>query len=66
MIKEIIYVAVNHKDEIQWVRGLSGKLTRYFRTDMYLKEVVGHHNEYHPEDVWKVRECMIVESRGET
>lgn len=60
MIKETIYVAINHKDEIQWVKGSSSK-TRYFRTERYLKDAVEYHNKYHPEDIWKVRKCMIVE-----
>ena len=60
MIKENIYVAINHNDKIQWVKGSSSK-TRYFRTDKYLKGVVEHHNKYHPEDIWKVRKCVILE-----
>ena len=60
MIKETIYVAINRKDEIQWVRGSSTK-TRYFRTNKYLKKAVDYHNKYHPEDIWKVRKCVILE-----
>jgi hypothetical protein len=60
MIKENIFVAINHNDEIQWVKGSSSK-TRYFRTDKYLKRAVEYHNKYHPEDIWKVRKCVIVE-----
>jgi hypothetical protein len=60
MIKENIFVAINHKDEIQWVKGSSSK-TRYFRTDKYLKSAVEYHNKYHPEDIWKIRKCVIVE-----
>ena len=60
MIKETIYVAINRIDEIQWVRGSSSK-TRYFRTDKYLKKAVDYHNKYHPEDIWKVRKCVILE-----
>lgn len=60
MIKEIIFVAINHDDEIQWVKGSSSK-TRYFRTDKYLKGAVEYHNKYHPEDIWKVRKCVILE-----
>lgn len=37
MIREYMYVAINHNDEIQWVKGSSSK-TRYFRTDKYLKK----------------------------
>lgn len=62
MIKETVYVAINKHDEIQWVRGSSRK-TRYFRTDKYLKGAVEYHNEYHPEDIWKIRKCMIVEDK---
>lgn len=60
MIKENIYVAINHNDEIQWVKGSSSK-TRYFRTDKYLKGAVEYHNKYHPEDMWKIRKCVILE-----
>lgn len=60
MIKENIYVAINSNDEIQWVRG-SSRQTRYFRTDKYLKRAVEYHNKYHPEDIWKVRKCVILE-----
>lgn len=60
MIKENIYVAVNRNDEIQWVRG-SSKKTRYFKTDRYLKGAVEYHNKYHPDDIWKVRKCVILE-----
>lgn len=60
MIKENIFVAINHNDEIQWVKGSSSK-TRYFRTDKYLKGAVEYHNKYHPEDMWKVRKCVILE-----
>jgi len=65
MIKESIYVAINHNDEIQWVIGSSSK-TRYFRTDKYLKKAVDYHNKLHPEDIWKVRKCLIVEDIPET
>lgn len=61
MIREYMYVAINHNDEIQWVKGSSSK-TRYFRTDKYLKKAVESHNKYHPEDIWKVRKCVILES----
>ena len=64
MIKENIYVAINHKDEIQWVKGSSAK-TRYFRTDKYLKVAVEYHNKYHPEDIWKIRKCVIVEDMSQ-
>ena len=60
MIKEYIYVAVNQNDEIQWVKGSSSK-TRYFRTDKYLKGAVECHNKYHPEDIWRVKRCLILE-----
>lgn len=60
MIKENIYVAINHNDEIQWVTGSSSK-TRYFRTDKYLKRAVKFHNTAHPEDIWKIRKCIILE-----
>jgi hypothetical protein len=60
MIKEIVFVAINHDDEIQWVKGSSSK-TRYFRTNKYLKGAVENHNKYHPEDIWKVRKCVILE-----
>ena len=60
MIREYMYVAINHNDEIQWVKGSSAK-TRYFRTDKYLKNAVEYHNKYHPEDIWKVRKCVILE-----
>lgn len=61
MIKENIFVAINHNDEIQWVKGSSSK-TRYFRTDKYLKGAVESHNEHYPEDMWKVRKCVIIEA----
>ena len=60
MIKENIYVAINRNDEIQWVQG-SSKKTRYFKTDIYLKRAVEYHNKYHPDDIWKVRKCVILE-----
>lgn len=60
MIKENIYVAINRNDEIQWVQG-SSKKTRYFKTDRYLKGAVEYHNRYHPDDIWKVRKCVILE-----
>ena len=60
MIKENIYVAINHNDEIQWVTGSSSR-TRYFRTDKYLKRAVKFHNIAHPEDKWKIRKCIILE-----
>ena len=60
MIKENIYVAINRNDEIQWVQG-SSKKTRYFKTDRYLKRAVEYHNKYHPDDIWKVRKCVILE-----
>ena len=68
MIKENIYVAINKNDEIQqvdeiqWVTGSSAE-TRYFRTDKYLKGAVEYHNKYHPEDIWKVRKCVILEDK---
>ena len=65
MIKETIYVAINHKDEIQWVRG-SSKKTRYFKTDRYLKGAVEYHNKYHPNDIWKIRKCVILEDEPQT
>lgn len=60
MIKENIFVAINRKDEIQWVKGSSSK-SRYFRTDKYLKSAVEYHNKYHSEDIWKIRKCVILE-----
>lgn len=65
MIKETIYVAINQKDEIQWVRG-SSKKTRYFKTDRYLKGAVEYHNKYHPDDIWKIRKCVILEDEPQT
>lgn len=62
MIKENIYVAINEHDEIQWVKGSSAK-TRYFKTDKYLKGAVEYHNKYHPEDIWRVRKCVILEDK---
>ena len=47
-------------DEIQWVEG-SSKKTRYFRTDKYVNKAVDYHNRLYPEDIWKVRRCLIVE-----
>ena len=64
MIKENIYVAINRNDEIQCIKGSSSK-TRYFRTDRYLKVAVEYHNKYHPEDIWKVRKCVIVEDMSQ-
>ena len=63
MIKENIYVAINRNDEIQWVQGSSRK-TRYFKTDRYLKGAVEYHNKYHPDDIWKVRKCVILEDEA--
>lgn len=60
MIKENIYVAINKKDEIQWVKGSSRK-TRYFKTDRYLKGAVEYHNKYYPDDIWEIRKCIILE-----
>lgn len=61
MIKyENIYVAVDKKGEIQWVKGSSSK-TRYFRTDKYLKSAVEYHNKYYPDDVWEVKKCVIID-----
>ena len=60
IIRETIYVAINKNDEIQWVEG-SSKKTRYFRTDKYVNKAVDYHNEYNPDDIWKVRRCLIVE-----
>jgi hypothetical protein len=65
MIKENIYVAINEHDEIQWVKGSSAK-TRYFKTDKYLKGAVEYHNKYHPEDIWRVRKCVILEDKPQT
>ena len=65
MIKENIYVAINRNDEIQWVQG-SSKKTRYFKTDRYLKGAVEYHNKYHPDDIWKVRKCVILEDEPQT
>ena len=65
MIRENIYVAINHNDEIQWIKGSSSK-TRYFRTDKYLKKAVEYHNRDYPDDIWKVRKCLIVEDIPET
>lgn len=62
MIKENIFVAINHNDEIQCVKGSSSK-TRYFRTDKYLKGAVEYHNKYHPKDMWKVKKCVILEEK---
>lgn len=60
MIKyENIYVAVDKKGEIQWVKGSSSK-TRYFRTDKYLKSAVEYHNKY-SDDVWEVKKCVIID-----
>ncbi len=59
MVKENIFVAVNHNDEIQWVKGSSSK-TRYFRTDRYLKGAVEAHNKYYPDDMWEVKKCVIL------
>jgi hypothetical protein len=61
MIKENIFVAINHNDEIQWVKGSSSK-TRYFRTDKYLKNAVEWHNKHYPGDMWKIRKCVILEA----
>ena len=61
MIKEYMYVAINHNDEIQWVKGSSSK-TRYFRTDKYLKGAVERHNKNYPKDMWKVKKCVILEA----
>ena len=60
MIRETIYVAINKNDEIQWIEG-SSKKTRYFRTDKYVNKAVDYHNKLYPEDIWKVRRCLIVE-----
>jgi hypothetical protein len=60
MIIELVYVAVNKDDEIQWVYGFSSK-TRYFKTETYIKKHVKYHNTYFPEDPWRVAKCKLVE-----
>lgn len=57
MIKEKVFVAINDKDEVQWVQGSSQK-TRYFKTDRYLKQAVKYHNTYHT-DKWRIAECKL-------
>lgn len=58
MITESVFVAINDKNEVQWVTGSSQK-TRYFKTDKYLVRAVRYHNRYHPDDRWKIAECQL-------
>jgi hypothetical protein len=60
MINEVVYCAVNDRDEVQWVQGSSSK-TRYFRTDRYLKKAVRYHNTFHGDDYWHIAKCNLVE-----
>lgn len=60
MINENIYVAVNNKDEVQWVRGSSSK-TKYFVTDIHVSKRVEYHNKYYPNDIWRVAKCKLIE-----
>lgn len=58
MIIERVFVAINDKNEVQWVTGSSQK-TRYFKTDKYLSRAIRYHNRYHPDDRWKMAECRL-------
>lgn len=60
MVIEHIFCAVDCNDEVQWVLG-SSKKTRYFKTDRYLKTAVEYHNNYHPDNPWRVVRFRLVE-----
>ena len=59
-MSEYIFVALNDRDEVQWVTGSSSK-TRYFKTDKYLKRAVEYHNRFYADDVWRIAKCKLVE-----
>lgn len=63
-MEEYVYVAVNDKDEVQWIRGSSSK-TRYFKTDKYLKQAVEYNNKYHPDKPLFIKKCKLVPVEGE-
>ena len=58
MVIERVFVAINDKNEVQWVTGSSQK-TRYFKTDKYLSRAIRYHNRYRPDDRWKMAECRL-------
>lgn len=58
MVIERVFVAINDKNEVQWVTGSSQK-TRYFKTDKYLSRAIRYHNRYHPDNRWKMAECRL-------
>ena len=60
MIDEVVYVAVNDKDEVQWIEG-SSKKTKYFATDKHVSKGVEYHNKYYSNDIWRVVKCKLVE-----
>lgn len=60
---ENVYCAVNNRDEIQWVQGLSSK-TRYFKTTGHLKTAVRFHNIYHPNDPWHIVAFVLDPNEG--
>lgn len=53
MKTKYVYCVVNQNDEIQWALG-SSRRTRYFETTKYLTGAVEYHNEYHPDDQWRM------------
>ena len=58
MVIERVFVAINDKNEVQWVTGSSQK-TRYFKTDKYLSRAIRYHNRDYPDDRWKIAECRL-------
>lgn len=59
MKPEYVYCAINKNDEIMWVLG-SSRRTRYFRTTQYLAGAVEYHNQYHPDDPWRIAMFQLV------
>lgn len=64
MVTEYVYCAVNSNDEIVTVEGSSQK-TRYYKTDTYLKRAIKYHNQYHPNDPWRIAKFLLVEVERE-
>ena len=60
MINEVVYVAVDKDDKVQWIKGSSSK-TKYFATDRHVTRAVEYHNQYHADDIWRVVRCELKE-----
>ena len=60
MINEKVYVVVNQYDQVQWVQ-TDKKRKRYYRNPMYLKKWIIHHNLNHPNDIFEIKKCKLVE-----